>query len=232
MARRSSARALAAFVLALPAAALGAGGEPAAPAAVAGPAGAPVAAVRLAGLSVTTGRLRELAPGRLAVDDPELRAVHRGTGGARAELRFRYLGAPASIRPLASGEARRQIGLKLRARDDCNLLYAMWRASPPAVVVQVKRNPDARTHGECGAGGYRRLAGERSSPVASFEDGREHVLAAELAGGALRVTADGAVVWAGALPPDAAALAGPAGLRSDNGRFELELRIGEAARVR
>ena len=37
-----------------------------------------------------------------------------------AGLRFRYLGSSGNELPLASGMARRQIGLKLRARDACN----------------------------------------------------------------------------------------------------------------
>lgn len=211
------------------AAALAVLGVPLATAARADPP-APAAPVRRADLLVTCGRIGEEAPGRLTIDVPEVRAIVPGSDGTRAELRFRALGPSAGTRPLASGDARRQIGLKLRALDDCNLLYVMWRAGPPGLVVQLKRNPGRRTHRECAAGGYRTLRAARgTAPGPLAADGAEHLLAAELDGATLRVFVDGALAWEGPVPEDAADLAGPAGLRSDNGRFDLELRTGPAS---
>jgi hypothetical protein len=51
------------------------------------------------------------------------------------------------VKPLASGELRRQIGLKLQAEDTCNLIYAIWHIEPDAMVaVSVKRNAGMHTH--------------------------------------------------------------------------------------
>ncbi len=66
----------------------------------------------------------------LRVVEPELRAVARSGSGEAAELAFRYLGPTAREIALGNGEKRRQIGLKLRAQDTCNLVYVMWRLEP------------------------------------------------------------------------------------------------------
>jgi hypothetical protein len=58
--------------------------------------------------------------------------------------------------------------------------------------------------------------------------GQEHVLAAAIDGRRLRVWADGGLAWEGELDDEVLASVGPAGMRSDNGRFEVAL----AARVR
>src|SRR4051812_22458153 len=77
-------------------------------------------------LCVTNGAITEVGNGSLLAETESSRAIAPGTDGRVAELRFRYLGQSASIRPLASGELRQQIGLKLRAKNQCNLLYVMW----------------------------------------------------------------------------------------------------------
>ena len=87
--------------------------------------------VPLDGLCVTNGVISTLSSGRLAIDSPSSRAVARNIGYQSAEIRFRYLGPSNETKPLASGELRRQIGLKLRAEDACNLLYAIPAPSPP-----------------------------------------------------------------------------------------------------
>src|SRR5262245_9787158 len=107
-------------------------------------------------LCITEGAIDQL-PGRLlGVAVPSMRAVARSGGGQSIELRFRYLGLTAQLNRLGSGELRQQLGLKLRAQDACNLVYAMWRIAPtPGVVVQVKTNPNRRTSAQCGNAGYR-----------------------------------------------------------------------------
>jgi len=110
-------------------------------------------------LCVTNGAITERPNGQLAIDTPSSRAV---VGGAvdkaadqAAEIRFRYVGPSQATKPLASGELRRQIGIKLRAQDTCNLIYAMWHIEPDAVVaVSIKRNVGMNTHEQCGARGY------------------------------------------------------------------------------
>ena len=119
---------------------------------------------------------------------------------------------------------RRQIGLKLRAEDGCNLLYAMWRLAPkPGLVVSLKRNPGQHSSGDCGASGYTNHRPRRGSPAPALEPGVRHTLHAEQRGNELIVSVDGATAWQGELPAEALSLVGPSGLRSDNGRFDLEL---------
>jgi hypothetical protein len=55
-------------------------------------------------------------------------------------------------------------------------------------------------------------------------------LRAEIDGNTLRVFADGAAAWEGSLPPVASEIVGPAGVRTDNGVFELEVRVPGGAR--
>jgi len=180
--------------------------------------------VEAGALCVTRGRIGRLADGRLRIDEPKVRAALPGSDGNQVELRFVYAGPTESTAPLGSGELRRQIGVKLRAQDGCNLLYVMWRLQPkPGIVVSVKRNPGARTHAECANRGYRNLRGD-VGPAPEIATGSAHVLRAALAGATLRVWADGKLAWEGDLGADAAGLSGPVGLRSDNGRFEVELR--------
>lgn len=184
------------------------------------PSSAPLAA---ADLCVTSGALRT-ADGSLAVESPEFRAVAARSGDTDAELRFTYLGPTPEIAHLGSGRVRDQIGLKLRAKDPCNLVYAMWRIDPgPELVVQVKRNAGERTSAECKNRGYRTVRPQRSAPVGSVTQGSSHVLRATLRGGSLGVWADGALVWEGVLGDDALDLEGPVGLRSDNARFTFTL---------
>src|SRR5437870_3663128 len=99
---------------------------------------------------VTRGRVD--AGGRVGV--PKMRAVLPDSDGNAAEVRFTYFGPSDVEEPLASGLPRRQIGLKLRAQDPCNLVYVMWRLHPEArIVVSVKRNPGKHASRECGNAG-------------------------------------------------------------------------------
>ncbi len=159
------------------------------------------------------------------VTEPTMRAVALDSSGDAASLAFVFRGDTATSRELASGESRRQLGLKLRAQDGCNLLYVMWRLDPkPSLSVSLKRNPGKRTHRECGASGYTRLKPARGltlAPVPALAPGASHTLRAELAGDDLLAWIDDQLVWRGPLPASARDLTGPAGLRSDNVRFDL-----------
>lgn len=188
-------------------------------------AGAELRTISRGELRVTLGEIAPGEEGRLLIEGPKVRAVLAHPGAQAAELRFRYLGPSAGTAPLASGELRRQIGLKLRAQDGCNLVYAMWRIEPqPGLVVSVKRNPGQSRSRECGAGGYRTLRPEQQGTLPALVPGEEHRLAARIEGEELTVEVDGALAWRGRLGREALGLEGPVGLRSDNGRFELELR--------
>ena len=157
-----------------------------------------------------------------AVTAPTMRAVALGSSGDAASLRFVFRGETAVSRELASGEARRQLGLKLRAQDGCNLVYVMWRQGPkPSLEVSLKRNPGQRTHRECGATGYSRVKPTLRAPVPPLAPGSSHTLRAEIAGDTLLAWIDDALVWQGPLPAGARTLSGPSGLRSDNLSFDL-----------
>lgn len=158
------------------------------------------------------------------VTDPTMRAVAKGSLGESASLTFKYDGDTESVRELAGGQARRQIGLKLRAQDGCNLVYVMWRLDPkPKLDISVKLNPGKKTHKECGAEGYVKVKPAKgklpSVPVLAIGDTR--TLKAEIIGDELTVWIDELISWKGTLPEAARALDGPAGIRSDNFAFEL-----------
>ena len=159
---------------------------------------------------------------QLAVKSAKLRCVQADSAGDRARLRFRYEGASAERTPLKSGAVREQIGLKLRARDSCNLLYVMWRFLPEAsVVVSFKDNPDDSTHGECENRGYTNLRPAEKIAPPAVELGAEYELRAEIKGETLEAWINDRLVWQGALPAGALKLEGPAGMRSDNVQWTL-----------
>jgi hypothetical protein len=160
------------------------------------------------------------------VNEAKFRAVAPGSDGEAAEVRFTYLGPSDVEKPLASGLPRRQIGLKLRAEDGCNLVYVMWRISPKnEIVVSLKRNPGKKTNRQCGSDGYRNYKPRTATAPAPPTAGSRHTLSAAIQDRMLRVFADGTLAWEGALDDDAASLRGPAGVRSDNLKLDLELRI-------
>lgn len=178
-------------------------------------------------LRVTTGRVVETPGGRLLVTDPKMRFVTTGTPRS-AEVRFTYRGPTSRTAALASGAIRRQLGLKLRARDGCNVVYAMWRLEPASqLVVSVKANEGASTHDECGVSGYENVAPSRRAPMPAISAGESHVLAATTDGRRMRVTVDTREVWEGALPASATSFDGPAGVRTDNVDVELDFYAGE-----
>ncbi|HEY1558144.1 MAG TPA: hypothetical protein VGF94_25120 [Kofleriaceae bacterium] len=185
-----------------------------------------------ASLCVTRGAIA----GR-AIAEPTTRAFAAGSHGDGAQLAFTFGGDSEHVRELASGQLRRQLGLKLRAADSCNVVYVMWRLDPhPELEVSVKRNPGKRTHDECGAEGYTKVRAAHAAAVPALAAGESHVLRAEIrrssrpgrygeAGGdELFAWIDGALAWRGELPAFARELSGPAGLRTDNVRLTaLEL---------
>jgi hypothetical protein len=172
------------------------------------------------------GPLRAEGEG-FAIDVPKFRAVSALVTDATAEVRFTYRGPTTASAPLGSGRERRQIGLKLRAQNGCNVVYAMWRIEPASeIAVQVKRNPGQRTFADCGNRGYRTVHPAQSAPPPDVAPGSSHVLRASVHNGALRVWADGVVVWDGVVGDDALAFDGPVGLRTDNGRFAVSFIAG------
>jgi len=136
----------------------------------------------------------------LAVRDPTVRAFARGSSGDAVSMRFLFRGDSAKTRALSSGQLRRQLGLKLRAANGCNVVYVMWRLDPKSMIeVSVKSNPGMRTSRECGAEGYTKVKPMTAAP--RLEPGARHTLAAEIVGDELIATIDGQLAWRGALPP-------------------------------
>jgi hypothetical protein len=160
----------------------------------------------------------------LLIRDGSVRA-ELGTHARGATLEFAYQGPVGHPQPLASGELRRQIGLKLRAHDTCNVVYVMWHIEPrPGIEVAVKSNPGLRTHADCRDHGYSFIAPRQTALTAAIRPNTWHTLSATLHGQRLDVSADGALVWQGPLPSAAFAFDGPVGVRSDNGRFHFRFK--------
>ena len=168
-------------------------------------------------ICVTKGEIENAA-----ITQPTVRAFARGAGGDAAQLRFTFRGESDTTRELASGEARRQLGLKLRAENSCNVVYVMWRLDPkPKLTVSVKRNRGKRTHEECGAAGYINVKPAKTAPVPALEVGNTHTLRAEIVGDDLFAWIDGRLTWQGHLPEEARDMTGPAGIRSDNLKLDV-----------
>ena len=143
-------------------------------------------------LCVTKGQIETGKGPHLLVSVPEMRAVVRRRTPPSASVAFTYHGPSRETKALGSGTVRRQIGLKLRAENGCNLVYAVWRIDPKAeLVVSVKRNPGQSTHAQCGTRGYRNVRPQASEPLPQLGLGEAHVLRADLDGTRLTVRVDG-----------------------------------------
>jgi hypothetical protein len=160
---------------------------------------------------------------KMEVTVPEMRAVVAYPTRFVAEAKFTYLGPTKQAKPLGSGAIRRQFGLKLRAANGCNLVYGMWRIEPKQeLVISEKLNPGQTTSAQCGTNGYRNLKPTRDVKPPLLQQGESHSLRAEAEGGTMKVFIDNKLHWEGLLDPEAVALEGPSGMRSDNGHFKFE----------
>jgi hypothetical protein len=177
-----------------------------------------------ADLCVTEGTIDELASHRLNVDSPKMRAYVNATPVQSIAARFVYLGATSHDVPLGSGTMRRQFGLKLRAQDACNLVYAMWRIEPESrLVVSIKENPGQHSSAECGNRGYRNLKPQLSAPAPQLRPGEAHTLRAEMTPTAMNIYIDETLAWQGPLSADALEWDERVGIRSDNVRVQFDL---------
>ncbi len=180
-------------------------------------------------LCVTEGTIEKAAGDRLTVDVPKMRAYVNAHTSQSIEVHFTYRGPTQKESALGSGEQRRQFGLKLRAHDPCNLVYAMWRIDPESkLVVSVKRNPSQHTSAECGNRGYQNVKPRKAAAVPRLRPGETHTLRAEMNKGELHVFVDDRQVWEGDVGSEAATLEGPLGIRSDNASLEFTLEAGES----
>ena len=186
-------------------------------------------AVPRSSLCVTEGTVSAGAGERLTVETTKMRAYVNGWTAQIIDTRFTYLGPTAEESPLGSGEVRRQFGLKLRAQNACNLVYAMWRFEPESkIVVSVKRNPGQSTSSECTNHGYQNIKPRHSVQVPPLRPGDKHDLGAAMHGTELTLTVDGKEVWNGDVGDAAADLNGPVGIRSDNVRLAFDLEAGQS----
>lgn len=184
--------------------------------------------VSRADLCVTEGMVAgQPASSSFTVDSPKMRAYVNATPVQSIEARFTYLGATAQDVPLGSGTLRRQLGVKLHAQDACNLVYAMWRIEPESkLIVSIKENPGQHTSAECGNRGYRNIKPQRSAPTPQLRAGDAHTLRAELTPTTLNIYIDQTLAWQGALGEGARKWDERVGIRSDNVRWQFELRTG------
>jgi hypothetical protein len=192
------------------------------------PPGTQLTPVSKANLCVTEGSIEEAPDHRLSVNVAKMRAYVNAYTQPVAQVRFTYFGSTPNEAPLASGEMRRQFGLKLRAQDACNLVYVMWRIEPESkLVVSVKSNPGEHTSAQCGNRGYQNIKPLHSSPLPSLRSGDTHTLRAEMRGAEMKVFADGSPVCEGSVGTEALSFEGPVGMRSDNARLEIHLETGQ-----
>lgn len=179
------------------------------------------AQVRSADFDVTDGKIQAAKGHRLSVSTKEMRATLKFTTEQTATVKFTYLGPTKEVSRQRSGEVRSQFGIKLRAQNDCNVIYVMWRFAPDQkIAVSIQRNPRKRTHAECFDRGYiNNLKPRLSDSPPPVEPNQPHVFTVAMSDSDLSVTADNRLVWWGDLGPLALALRGPVGLRSDNARL-------------
>jgi hypothetical protein len=187
----------------------------------------PLTPVSKANLCVTEGTIDQQPGQPLSVNVSKMRAYLNAYTQPIAEARFTYLGATSNESPLASGEMRRQFGLKLRAQDACNLVYAMWRIEPESkLVVSVKTNPGQHTSDQCGNRGYQNIKPRRSTTVPVLTLGSTHTLRAQMSGAEMEIFADNSLVWGGSVGADVVSFDGRIGLRSDNARLLINFSAG------
>lgn len=176
-------------------------------------------------LTVSSGHIRKTSATHFTIID-SMRGEYRYQSMDDVEVAFTYLGHSAKEDPLASGEMRRQIGLKLRAQDTCNVVYVMWHIEPTqGIHVSVKHNPGHTRHEECGDRGYVNIQPSVMKSVLPIRLNETRTLRATIEGGELLIYVDGGLVWQGALPNDGVSPYGMVGIRSDNGTFDAELRL-------
>jgi hypothetical protein len=174
------------------------------------------APVDLDQVCVTLGEIRTTTDGRLEIDSDASRAVSRQGDDDYAGLVFEYLGPSRTESKLASGNVKRQLGLKLQAEDSCNVVYVMWPVDGGPLEVSSKVNPGKVSHAECGVKGYVLSEARHKKPVAPIVVGQPRRLEARVENRVLQVLIDGEVVWSGDAGRRTGNLFGYSGLRTDN----------------
>jgi hypothetical protein len=181
-------------------------------------------AIKPGDVCVTNGALEKDSSGNFVVNTPSSRAVVKGTSDSVAAINFEYLGPASGETQLASGVVRRQLGVKLRAEDSCNVIYIMWGIEPqPGLIISMKVNQGKASHAECGVKGYKLVPATFEKPTAPIKIGEPRALAANLdESGKLTVRVDGEVAWEGQTFATANTMYGYNGVRTDNVRVRFE----------
>ncbi len=174
--------------------------------------------------------MHQTVSGFLSINTSKTRAQLKDGLQRHVLLQFRYRGQTPNPEPNRSGEIVEQIGVKLRTKNSCNLLYVMWRITQPeGIVVKLKRNPRQSEHEECLANGYMSIAPSSQTPLmVTATDQRTHRLEVSLAdfaaGVQISVQVDENLVWTGEVSNELLeCIDGPAGFRTDNGSFIFKM---------
>lgn len=185
------------------------------------------AQVRPSDFDVSDGKIQPAKALRLSVSTKEMRATLKFTTEQTATVKFTYLGPATDVSRPGRDKVLSQFGIKLRAQNDCNAIYVLWRFAPDQkIVVSIQRNPAKRTHAECLDRGYiNDLKPRLSDSPPAVEPNQFHVLTATMSDSDLSVTADNKLVWWGDLGPTALSLKGPVGLRSDNAHLLFDFLV-------
>jgi hypothetical protein len=161
---------------------------------------------------VTNGEISKKNDRTFTIESPSSRAVVKSSDDNFAAIEFEYLGPTSKDAPLASGRIVRQLGVKLNARDSCNVIYVMWNMDPGVgVQISTKINPRKSTHAECGVKGYKLVYESKPGDVPTIQIGEPHRLEATLQERNLTVK----IV-------DAVNISGYSGIRTDNVRVRFK----------
>jgi len=179
-------------------------------------------------LVVMSGHIIKHSSTKFLVRDNVRACLTQDSNDRNVEIAFTYQGPSTKMVPLTSGELRRQVGLKLRAQDTCNLLYVMWHIEPDqGIFVLVKSNPGLTKNDQCGDHGYLVVKPEMVTQPIPIKVNQERTLGAMLDDNKLSVYVDGTLVWSGILPPQAFQFDGPVGVRTDNINANIEMRVNK-----
>jgi hypothetical protein len=176
-------------------------------------------------LTITEGKIKPTTDNHFLVSVGAMRGTYGSVPRDSVAINFTYQGKTAIDVPLGDGSIRRQIGLKLHAKDTCNVIYVMWWIEPTqGINVSFKSNPGKSTHKACRDGGYSEIKPTMSAQEAipTIRVGEEHSLQAAIVGNELQVKINSVPVWKGVLPPQALAFTGPVGIRTDNVNADIE----------
>ena len=172
---------------------------------------------------VTNGEISKQNDKTFTIESPSSRAVAKSSDDNFGAIEFEYLGPTSKDAPLASGRIVRQLGVKLNARDSCNVVYIMWNIDPDVgVQISTKVNPTKSTHAQCGVKGYKLIYESKPGEIPAIRIGEPRRLEAALKDRILTVKIDDKDVWHGDIGADAVKSSGYSGIRTDNVRVRFK----------